>query len=58
MLTNTLSVGDVYAGTVRYMVKAYPQDCDVLPVVSECYDGYLNDIKALAITPRPCTAGT
>ncbi len=51
MLTNTLSVGDVYAGTVRYMVKTHPQACDVLPVVSECYDGYLNNIKALAITP-------
>ena len=51
MLTNTLSVGDVYAGVVRYMVKEYPQACDVLPVVSECYDGYLNNISALAITP-------
>ena len=51
MLTNTLSVGDVYAGTVRYMIETHPQACDVLPVVSECYDGYLNDIKALAITP-------
>ena len=51
MLTNTLNVGDVYAGTVRYMVETYPHACDVLPVVSECYDGYLNDIKAMAITP-------
>ncbi len=51
MLTNTLSVGEVYAGVVRHMIKAYPQACDVLPVVSECFDGYLNDIKALAITP-------
>ena len=51
LLTNTLSVGDVYAGVVRYMVQEYPQACDVLPVVSECYDGYLNNISALAITP-------
>ena len=51
MLTNTLSVGDVYAGVVRYLVKEYPQAANVLPVVSECYDGYLNDINALAITP-------
>lgn len=51
MLTNTLSVGDVYAGVVRYLVAEYPQSCDVLPIISECYDGYLNDIKALAITP-------
>ena len=51
MLTNTLSVGDVYTGVIRYLVQEYPQACDVLPVVSECYDGYLNNIKALAITP-------
>lgn len=52
LLTNTLSVGEVYAGVVRYMVQEYPHACCVLPVVSECYDGYLNDISALAITPE------
>ena len=51
MLTNTLSVGEVYSGVVRYLLKGCPQACAVLPVVGECFDGYLNDIKALAITP-------
>jgi len=51
MLTNTLSVGEVYSGVVRYLLKDDPQACAVLPVVGECFDGYLNDIKALAITP-------
>lgn len=51
MLTNTLSVGEVYAGVVRYMVKTHPDDPIILPIVTECYDGYLNNINALAITP-------
>lgn len=51
MLTNTLSVGDVYTGVIRHMVKKYRQDPNILPIVTECYDGYLNNINALAVTP-------
>ena len=50
MLTNTLSVGAVYDGVVRYMIKRYPTDHIILPIVAECYDGGLNDISGLHVT--------
>ncbi|WP_048601564.1 DmpA family aminopeptidase [Rubeoparvulum massiliense] len=53
LLTNTLSVGTVADGLVQYMLK---QNEDigrttgtVNPVVGECNDGYLNDIRGLHI---------
>ncbi|MDE0300269.1 MAG: P1 family peptidase [Candidatus Poribacteria bacterium] len=50
MLTNTLSVGAVHDGVVRYMIKRYPRSHIVLPIVAECYDGGLNDISGLHVT--------
>jgi D-aminopeptidase len=50
MLTNTLSVGAVHDGVVRYMIKRYPKDHIILPIVAECYDGGLNDISGLHVT--------
>ncbi len=50
MLTNTLSVGAVHDGVVRYIVKRYPDNNIVLPIVAECYDGGLNDISGLHVT--------
>ena len=50
LLTNTLSVGAVNDGIVRYIVKRYPDDNIVLPIVAECYDGGLNDISGLHVT--------
>lgn len=50
LLTNTLSVGPVHDGVVRYIVKRYPDNNIVLPIVAECYDGGLNDIDRLYIT--------
>ncbi len=49
LLTNTLSVGAVHDGIVRYIVKRYPDDNIVLPIVAECYDGGLNDISGLHV---------
>lgn len=49
MLTNTLSVGAVHDGVVRYMIKRYPQSHIILPIVAECYDGGLNDISGLHV---------
>lgn len=47
-LTNTLSVGDVSSGIVRYMLDAHPgigREHDVIiPLVGECDDSWLNDI--------------
>ena len=49
LLTNTLSVGAVHDGVVRYIIKRYPDDNIVLPIVAECYDGGLNDISGLHV---------
>ena len=50
LLTNTLSVGAVHDGVVRYIVNRYPDNNIVLPIVAECYDGGLNDISGLHVT--------
>ena len=50
MLTNTLSVGPVHDGVVRYMIKRYPDNHIILPIVAECYDGGLNNISGLHVT--------
>lgn len=50
VLTNTLSVGDAYAGVVDYMVGLGKRRVP-LPVVAECYDGGLNDIAGRHIKP-------
>lgn len=52
LLTNTLSVGAVHEGVVRYIVKRYPNNNIVLPIVAECYDGGLNDISGLHVTAQ------
>ena len=56
LLTNTLSVGAVNDGVVRYIVKRYPDDNIVLPIVAECYDGGLNDISGLHVTAEHAIA--
>ena len=56
MLTNTLSVGTVYEGVVRYMVEhVFAPDGDVPwhnPVVGETSDAFLNDIGGLHVRPE------
>ena len=54
LLTNTMSVGSVYRAAVAYMAR---QSADAhlygdveIPVVGECYDGFLNDDIAMTIT--------
>jgi D-aminopeptidase len=46
-LTNTHAVGIAHAGVVRWMVERHPRVAEawLLPVVSETWDGYLNDIN-------------
>lgn len=53
LLTNTFAVGTAYTAAVRYMLK---QNADIglttgtiNPVIFECNDGYLNDIRGLHI---------
>lgn len=53
MLTDTVSVGRVYDATYAYMME---QDAEVgyldveIPVVAECWDGFLNDDRAMPLT--------
>lgn len=53
VLTNTLSVGCAGNALVEYMLAENPEICRTLPtvnpVVCECNDGYLNDIRGLHI---------
>jgi D-aminopeptidase len=46
-LTNSHSVGIAHAGVVRWIVEHHPRVAEawLLPVVSETWDGYLNDIN-------------
>lgn len=54
ILTNTLSVGTAFTACVRYMLERNPEigrkEGTVNPVILECNDGRLNDIRALAVT--------
>ena len=53
ILTNTLSVGTALTGLVKYMLKNNPEIGEstgtVNPIVLECNDMRLNDIRALNI---------
>ncbi len=54
VLTNTLSVGTAWTALVRYMLakdeRIGRESATVNPVVCECNDGYLNDIRGLRVT--------
>lgn len=56
VLTNTLSVGDCWRGLSSFMIDMEPQigksAGTVNPVVCECNDGFLNDIRAQNVTPQ------
>lgn len=52
MLTNSQSAGAVYDGTVRWMMDGNPlagvEDA-VMPVVGECDDSFLNDMRGMHV---------
>ncbi|MEW8995548.1 P1 family peptidase [Clostridium sp.] len=53
MLTNTLNVGTVSQGLVRYMLSLNTdigvETGTINPIVGECNDGFLNDIRGLHV---------
>lgn len=49
-LTNTLSVGTCWQALARYMAAENPTLLSVNPVVMECNDSTLNDIRAFHVT--------
>ncbi|ASJ14703.1 DmpA family aminopeptidase [Thermococcus radiotolerans] len=48
-LTNTLSVYTVASAVVRHMIELNPDLKSVSPVVMECNDSYLNDIRKMVV---------
>jgi D-aminopeptidase len=52
-ITNTHAIGAAHAGVVAWTAQRHPDAAAawLLPVVAETYDGYLNDINALTVTP-------
>ena len=54
-ITNTHSIGAVHHGATRWMIDTYAEHFSgpawAMPVVAETYDGILNDINAMAVTP-------
>jgi len=56
MITNTHAVGAAHHGAVQWMLRRYGEWFGTrhgwaMPVVAETYDGVLNDITTLAVTP-------
>ncbi len=53
LLTNTFAVGEVYSAVVEYMLSSNPDigvtTCTVNPIVCECNDGDLNDIRHINV---------
>jgi D-aminopeptidase len=56
LITSTLSVGPVWEGGLRHVLLQNPEaarDRDTVNViVSECFDGWLSDARALAVRPE------
>ncbi|HEU5140196.1 MAG TPA: P1 family peptidase [Bacillales bacterium] len=56
VLTNTLSVGTASDALIDYMLERHPEIGDttgtVNPVVCECNDGYLNDIRGKHVNKK------
>jgi L-aminopeptidase/D-esterase-like protein len=53
MITNTHSVGVVRDAVVKRRIERTPPGSWwAMPVVAETYDGYLNDVNGLHVTPR------
>lgn len=57
MITNTHGVGAVHHGATRWLIDTYSdffttRHAWAMPVVAETYDGVLNDINAMFVTPE------
>ena len=58
LITNTHAVGPVHQGTIEWMLEKFPDLGAqwLLPVVAETWDGYLNAINKIVITPEDAKA--
>ena len=60
-ITNTHGVGAVHQGVTRWMIDTYSdyfahEHAWAMPVVAETYDGVLNDINAMFVSPEHAIA--
>ncbi|MBC2836823.1 P1 family peptidase [Paragemmobacter straminiformis] len=55
LVTNTHAIGACHSAATRWMIDRYPDHFAghawAMPVVAETYDGRLNDINAMRVTP-------
>ncbi len=55
LITNTHAIGACHTGATRWMIDRYARhfagNAWAMPVVAETYDGRLNDINAMHVTP-------
>lgn len=61
LITNTHGIGAAHLGATRWMISHYAEyfakeHAWAMPVVAETYDGLLNDINALHVTPEHAIA--
>lgn len=61
LITNTHGVGAAHHGATRWMIDTYADHFRenhawAMPVVAETYDGVLNDINAMVVTPDDALA--
>ena len=52
ILTNTLSVGTAFTALAEYTLAANPDITSVNPVICECNDSYLNDIRGFHVSRK------
>jgi D-aminopeptidase len=62
IITNSFSVGACYTGVYQYAIREHADknglvDWFLTPVIAETYDGYLNDIAAMTVTPDMVVRG-
>lgn len=62
VITNSFSVGSAYNGIYQYAIREHANkeglvDFFLLPVVGETYDGFMNDISAMVVTPEMIVDG-
>jgi len=62
IITNSFAVGAAYQGIYEYCIPKYQNeegeaDWFMLPVVTETFDGYMNDIGKLVVKPEHIVKG-
>ncbi|KAL9625004.1 MAG: hypothetical protein Q9160_000733 [Pyrenula sp. 1 TL-2023] len=59
IITNSFSVGPSYTGVYEWAIREHKNDPGwfLLPLIAETFDGHLNDIAAMVVTPKHVVEG-